>query len=63
LGVSIFDNKLKSQEDKIDSSVALAAGCKAPGGMARKKHPDPSNSSRLKDLVKVIFFFYCDTAC
>jgi hypothetical protein len=42
--VSILDEKLKSQDDTIDSSVALAAGCKAPGCMARKKHPDPSAS-------------------
>ncbi|MGD2271755.1 MAG: hypothetical protein PVI06_15240, partial [Desulfobacterales bacterium] len=41
--VSLFDDKLKSQDDTIDSSVALAAGCKAPGCMARKKIPRPLN--------------------
>jgi hypothetical protein len=41
LAVSISYNKLKGQDDTIVSSVALAAGCKAPGCMARKKYPDP----------------------
>jgi hypothetical protein len=41
--VSILDEKLKSQDNTIDSSVALAVGCKAPGCMARKKYPDPSS--------------------
>jgi hypothetical protein len=45
LSVSIFDAKLISQDDTIDSSVALAAGCKAPGCLARKKTPRPLNYS------------------
>jgi hypothetical protein len=48
LVVSIFDDGLESQDEAIDSGVALAAGCKAPGCMARKKYPDPS--SYLVDL-------------